>query len=445
MIRFSCKCGFEFKVAEDRAGGTVQCPRCALLVDIPRADELAWLAPDGTYALDETAVAPAVPGQTLAEMYRAFSRKTRDDDGVEKDLRPDEEHFRRIGDEPDVQTHRPVRIAPHYDPVTGERIVPLSLMDEDPQAVLPLAVLVDPSEPEELPEAILEPDIPVATAVSPVFPVRSLGYATGATGHSVSVTSLAVDLLVRPANVTVLFFIYWFYLAAYLLKIPLTTYALFLHVPPPLLNLVNLPLWLLAAHYGCVVEDVGPEAIDELPRPLRNFSLGEDLFGPMLRVAAAGVICYGPMIVVTVATGLEAPPAAAATVALAAAGTFLFPAVVLTLLTGTTVLNLTPGRVIGVIGHCGPQYALSVVMAGLAGVLSIWIVLGPAVLPVIADIPGAHAADHVAVLVPGLALTAYVTHWFAGHLGLMYRAHHDSFPWMAQRHVRTPRPAAAGR
>ena len=436
MIRFSCKCGFEFNVTEDRAGGTVQCPRCSLLVDIPRTDELAWLEADGSYGIDD--VPPdEVPGQTLAEMYRVFSRRTTDVDGVERDLRPGVEHFRRIGDPPDAQGYRPERIAPRYDPETGERIIPLSLVDEPPQPVLPLAVLADPSEVDgDETEPLLARAVSAVSAV----PVRSLGYAVGPTGRGITVTSLAVDLLVRPANITVLAFVYCFYVAAVLFEIPLNAFAEHLDVPRVVTNLLNLPLWLLAAHYGCVVEDTGPDAIDELPRPLRNFELGEDLFSPALRVAVAGVICLGPMIVVGVASGLDRPPAVAGTLALAGLGIYLFPAVVLTLLTGTTVLNLTPGRVIGVMLTCGPQYALSALMAMLSGLLTVWIVLGPRVLTFMGISPAMHASDHLVVLVPGLFVTAYVSHWFACHLGLLYRAHHESFPWLAQRHVRTPRP-----
>ncbi len=472
MIRFSCKCGLEFNLPEDRAGSMVQCPRCALLVDVPTADELAWMSDDGTLAVDGDAAGTAghaVPGQTLAQMYRAYSRKLTHADGVPIDLRPD---YADDAAAPVVETHRPERIAPRYDPVTGERIIPLALKDEPPTPVIPLGVLVDPSELDPLPfadevdaygptdgltdggvrpvMAIPVAAVPVRAAPVrplPVRPVRpaagavpSLAYATGATGRQVTARTLAIDLLTRPANLTVLFFVFWFYALAVIVRQPLELLAGVGHLSGAAVLLLDVPLWLLAAHYGCVVEDIGPDAIDELPRPLRNFSVGDDLFAPGLRVVAALLICYGPLAVFAAVTGLARPAEGAVAVLLAAAGSALFPAVVLTLVTGTTVLNLTPARVAGVAAACGGQYLLSAAAAAAALALTAAFVLGPDALPALGRLPHAHATQRFTVIVPGLALTAYATHLFAWHLGLMYRAHHDSFPWLAQRHVRAPRP-----
>ncbi len=437
MIRFSCKCGFAFNVVDGRAGEMLQCPRCNLLVDVPRADELAWLGPDGTYAVDETGDAADVPGRTLGEMYRSYSSRRTDADGVEKDLRPTAEHIRRAGDEP--RGARPARIAPRYDPETGERILPLGLKDEAAQPVLSLAEEVDPAElawaaDDDTPMPVEA--IPMATLV----PGGSLGYATGSTGGGISLRTLPVDLLVRPGNATVLFFVFWFYVAAWVAKVILNAFALaVLHVPTTSVAWLNVPLWLLAAHYGCVVQDVGPDAIDELPRPLRNFAPAEDVIGPAVRVGAAGAICYGPMLVVAAATDLHGAGAAAALL-LGVGGAYCFPAVVLTLLTGATVLNLSPPRVVGVMVRCGPQYALSAVLGVASLALTACVVLGPSVLPVLAPLTFLRAFNNPATLVPAVAATMYVTHFFAWHLGLMYRAHHDTFPWLAQRHIRTPRP-----
>ncbi len=443
MIRFACKCGNQFNVADDRAGEMLQCPRCSLLVDVPRADELAWLGPDGTYAIDTTGDDAPRPGETLAEMYRIHSRKTTDEFGNYKDLRPTAEFYRNIGDEP-LEGHTPRRIAPRYDPETGERILPLGLKDEPPQPVLSLAVEVHPDELDELPvEAIpVAGVVAAAPEIRPGVRARSLGYATGeTTGHTASLRSLPVDLLARPGNATVLFFVFWFYVAAELMMA--AEHALSfggIAVPGLVVVLSNVPLWLLLAHYGCVVQDVGPEAIDELPRPLRNFSPGEDVFGPGLRVAAAILLCYGPMLVVGGVTGLQPRAAAAATLLLGAMGSYLFPAVTLTLLTAGTVLNLSPGRLVGVIVQCGPQYALSALLAAASVVLALAVVLGPSVVPALEPATFLHAFGRPVVMVPALCVVMYVTHFFAWHLGLMYRAHHDGFPWVAQRHIRTPRP-----
>ncbi len=443
MIRFACKCGNAFNVADDRAGEMLQCPRCSLLVDVPRADELAWLGPDGTYAIDTTGDDAPPPGRTLAEMYRTYSRKTTDEHGNYKDLRPTADFYRTIGDEP-VDGHTPRRIAPRYDPVTGERILPLALKDEPAQPVLSLAVEVDLDELDEPPlEAIpVAGVVSAAPAVWPGAAARSLGYATNeTTGHAASLRTLPVDLLARPGNATVLFFVFWFYVAAELMMA--AEHALSfggIAVPGLVVVLTNVPLWFLLAHYGCVVQDVGPEAIDELPRPLRNFSPAEDVVGPGVRVAVAILICYGPMLIVGGVTGLHPRAAAAATLLLGAVGSYGFPAVVLTLLTAGTVLNLSPGRVVGVIVQCGPQYVLSAVLAGATMALALAVVLGPSVVPALEPVAFLHLFGRAVVMVPAIWVVMYVTHFFAWHLGLMYRAHHDGFPWVAQRHIRTPRP-----
>ena len=498
MIRFPCKCGFEFNVADDRAGELTQCPRCGLLADIPRADEATWLAPDGTYAIDESTGRPALaPGESLADLYRAYSRKRTDEDGVPLDLRPDEDDLRLVGEEPPAGFHKPQRIVPRYDPETGERILPLGLKDEVPRAVVPLepdagagdddadelqfkpvavrpeyrsaavrpgaaaraaapprrAVPASPLAVSPLPVSPLpasplpvEPAPVMAVPVMPVLPVppagtaRSLTYATAGTAGPVTLSSLALDLIVRPPNLTVLFFVWWFYAAGTGVKLALNLFAGVVNASPTAIALLNVPFWILLAHYGCVVEDVGTDAIDELPRPLRNLSIGDDVLFPAIRVAAAAAICFGPALAVAEVGHLSRGPVAAVVLLLTAAGTFLFPAVVLTLLTGATVLNLTPVRVLGVAATCGGQYAVSALACGATMAITVGLVLGPAVFPQLARFPVLVKADNLIVLVPGLAVAAYVTHLFAWHLALMYRMHHDAFPWVAQRHVPRPRP-----
>jgi hypothetical protein len=464
MIRFSCKCGAEFNFTDDLAGTMTQCPRCRLLVDVPTTEELVWMAPDGALAVDPRSE-DAPPARTLAELYKAFARRKSDDDGH----RSHDDFAADVDDPPNVETHRPERITPRYDPETGERIIPLALRDETPQPVIPLASEVGPRQPPRLPTrqvhiAVAVPVTPIHVLPVPVepipveaipveaipveplpaiparpVPVRRLGYANADTGRPTTLSTLAVDLLVRPANLFVLFFVSWFYVLGFLFKLPLTGLALFLGFPPILAQLINFPLWALVSHYGCVVEDIGPDAIDELPRPLRNFSVGDDLFAPGLRVSLAAAICYGPAFALGAATGLGTPLVVALTLSLAAVGSYLFPAVVLTLLTGSTVLNLAPARVVGVIRDCGGQYAGSALLAGAVLIGHVGFVLGPAVLPTLGRFGFLRAGDHVAVLVPALCLTMYLTHLFAWHLGLMYRAHHDVFPWLAQRHIPTNR------
>jgi hypothetical protein len=45
---------------------------------------------------------------------------------------------------------------------------------------------------------------------------------------------------------------------------------------------------------------------------------------------------------------------------------------------------------------------------------------------------------------PCLVAGIYLMHLFAWYMGLVYRAHHEQFPWILQRHIRDPnrhRPA----
>ena len=591
MIRCACKCGFEFRLADDRAGGTEQCPRCGLLVDVPTADELAVMGPDGTLPVELADNGPPPPGQTLGELYRAYASRRTDDDGHDLDLRPDADHLRHVGDHdrPDAQGYRPQPIRPRYDPATGERIIPLGLKDEKPRRVLPvppadagedddgpipLAELVadppaqpaagasdvqprlqpatsarrnhaaspgpvepipvesamrshspaarsagptgsyrrlaaTPVEPlpvepttrspsaasatqpaagRHRPSAVLpieplpvEPlpvePIPVARPASgrrpaaraagvpmarlrspagqPVLteagagqpvpvarPVRSLTYATGDAARPHTIGGMAIDLLARPANTVVLTFVGLIYFVAFLLQGPLDGLAHLLGFPPVLVQVLNLPLMATAAHYGCVVEDVGPDAIDELPRPGRDFGFGDDLFAPATRVVAALAICFGPATAVATVTNWGTAWAVLLTLGLGAVGAAFFPAVVLTLLTGSTVLNLTPVRVVGVIVRCGGGYVASVLLGAASVIGTAVFVLGPDTLPPLARLgPLVAYTRGMSVAVPAVFATMYVSHLFAWHLGMMYRQHHDRFPWVGQRHVPVPRPA----
>lgn len=51
-------------------------------------------------------------------------------------------------------------------------------------------------------------------------------------------------------------------------------------------GLAYLPfLPLVLAHYGNVIDETGREARDELPRPFRDLSWADDLWGPFYRMA----------------------------------------------------------------------------------------------------------------------------------------------------------------
>src|SRR5438067_531164 len=130
MIDFPCHCGQRFSVEDDQAGGTVQCPRCGLLNDVPTLEDLSSITEDGTYTLRPSQKPRHDP---LPDMLRVLGRDRVDDEGFEKDLRPSETTFERVGqaDEPS-DTADPAqpgpRPAPRYDPITGELIRPLAVV-----------------------------------------------------------------------------------------------------------------------------------------------------------------------------------------------------------------------------------------------------------------------------------------------------------------------------
>ncbi len=406
----------------------LQCPQCGLAVDIPTMDDLPNLNPDGTFAFDDLSVLE--DPITLADLHRTFTPRTTDEQGHEKDLRPTRDHFERIVV---AETLAPQRVAPRYDPVTGELIRPLQLKDEEPVPVIPLG-------PDSRP--VTDP-IP-ATRPSPKFqhtqpmPVPSLAYAVGATRRP-SHYPPWVDLLM-PANMAVMFFVLLFYVAAYLAKIPLNTFAIYLNVPTVYALIPNIPLWLIVAHYGCVVEDIGPDAMDELPRPMRHMAFGEDLFHPLLRVLLALTLCFWPVGLVLLKMDQTTRAGPALVLTLVVIGCSVFPAVALTTLTGVTVLNLTPSRIMAVISLCGGRYLKAVPLFFAVFVLTSYLMLGPSTIPAMVNFPGIQYTLRLTVLLPGVVLAIYLSHLFAWQLGLMYREHFDEFPWLAQRHIRTEKP-----
>ena len=420
MIKFPCKCGHPFNLTEDQAGALVQCPRCGLLADVPTLSDLANMNPDGTLAFSE--VNTAVDNVTAADLHHYFTNKTTDSRGREKDLRNQAENIRAIGVE-DEQGDRP---SPRYDPVTGELIRPLQFKDDAPMPVLPLR---PPLQDESAPPIPVVP-IPVAQPVK-VQP-RSLGYAFGDTRKQVTLTTLAGELMM-PANTAVMFFIWLLYVAAFFTTSALASYTeRFLQTVWPFL-LLNLPMWLILAHAGCTIESIGPDAIDELPRPLRDFGLVDDILWPAFCIVRTMVICF----ILPVIFYRKLDPANPMTIPIVMTfggiGCFIFPAVLLTSVTGTTVLNLSPGRVLGVIKECGMGYFVSVLLFVLAAVPSVFYLAGPLLFRTI----NAGRLGSPEVMLPMVLVSVYFLHFFCWQMGMMYRAGHDQFPWLAQRHVKS--------
>src|SRR5262249_41268295 len=148
--------------------------------------------------------------------------------------------------------------APKYDPITGELI--------EPMAVAPAAV---------------KPITPMGGTPARRGRSSSIAYATGDLARHVSPTGALLELF-TPPNAMVMLFIFVFH---WLLQVT----VLFYNVYVPLLGTAVMAFYILA-HYGCVVDEIGPDGRDELPRPMRGLSWRDDLFGPFFRVTLALVL-----------------------------------------------------------------------------------------------------------------------------------------------------------
>ena len=200
--------------------------------------------------------------------------------------------------------------------------------------------------------------------------------------------------------------------------------------------MLNLPLWLILAHYGCVIEDTSLEARDELPRPLRHLDISQDLLNPFVNVVIAGLICYFPAIIIAMpSVPLQDHPRLCLVLLFELIGSFFFPAVVLTTITGSTMLNLRPDRVMGVILRCGGDYILAVGIYLIALHATMFYLI-PADYSWI-DPTLLTRLQKPVVSVPIVAVCVYLTHYFCWLLGLMYRTNHDKFPWILQRYIST--------
>lgn len=427
MIKFPCKCSHIFNLTEDMAGGLVQCPRCGLLADVPTISELENITEDGAFKINDAA--PITDNIELADLHDAFAPGTIDEEGNAIDLRSDAEHFRRIGVRADAD---PPRVAPKYDPSTGELIRPLELKDERGDA--------DARASRGCAHTEITPIAPMP--VIPIHHPKSVGYAVGELRKQVTTATLMLELLM-PANAIVMFFIFVLYVIAGFATTILGVGGAFFHIS---LQILNFPLWLILAHYGCVIEDTGPDSHDELPRPFRHFGLAEDLWNPFIRVFRAGLICFLPALI----AGMPRVPMGSlrtpVVLILELIGAFFLPAVLLTTVTGTTSANLRPDRVLAVIRRCGGDYILAVGLLVLSLVPTGFYLIGPAIIPNGADSILLDRIYKPAVAMPVLAICVYLLHFFCWHLGLLYRAHHDEFPWEMQRHIpTTPRTVAPPR
>lgn len=418
MIRFVCTCGHRFEVNGDLAGTSLQCPACRLLCDVPTLSEIESFTEEGTYRLDadRTVVHDA---DRMADLGIIYSKEKVDRDGNTIDLRtvPAGRPLPRgTADEPGeasvefdlAPSAADVSHRPKYDPETGELVRPLDIVRDDDKDV-------DPST------------IPVAKA--------ALTYAAGDIDKRVNPLSAAMELFL-PMNVVVMFFI----LCAHVFNGMMFIAAVGLLFLWPVLLLLQ---GLILSHYGNVIDEIGRNESNDLPRPLGDLSLHEDLWAPFVQMAGGIMIAFVVPITVLVTLARKAGLADEwMFLAGGIIGTIIGPAVLLTTNLSGSTFNLRPDRVLNVMRICGIHYvAVTLVWAvtwpiyffgwlGFCFAL-LRLFLGPAYV-------GGGLFTEWALVLPALVVGIYLMHYFCWYLGLLYKAHHLEFPWVLQRFIRDP-------
>ena len=424
MIRFPCNCGQQYEMPDDQAGNAFQCTRCGRLVDVPVLSDLKNLAADGTYGLDETPMEQAESAK-LEEMMMAFSREKVDLYGNEKDLRNTQDDYAGLGGpetlelaggDGDDDDHSAAAVrsrAPKYDPVTGELIRPLDVREKH-----------RPSEAEAA--------VPVAKAM--------IAYARHRRGEMPFQASQILPEMFRAQNMVVTLVIFIVHFLLQLMLFPVMI-GMWLLVPA-----MMIVAGLILSHYAVVVNEIATEDKDELPRPLRDFSWHDDLWGPFVHFSVASFIAYGPLIAVN---WMPANPVLLIAYSLSVLiwGTFIFPSLFLTMTTSGHWLNLAPDRVLRVIRNLGWKYVLCVILWA-AGLVSYAIGIGGTMYALAALFapPGMMAGNPwlvTAIAYPLLIVAIFMMHVFCWYLGLQYRAYQPTFGWALQSHYRSkPEPRA---
>lgn len=403
MIQFPCHCGHQFSLGDDAAGGMIQCPKCGRLNDIPSLSDVQQID-DGIFRLSDPEPRKS-DSQHLSEMRLLHTRQRVDDmTGEEIDLRPTEDDIANSGiDEVPLEmtdVARPGR--PRYDPITGELVRP---MDVKP-----------PTEPRIDPATV-------------PFAKKTLEYATRPT-EKIGAGDIFLALF-RPVNLFVMSFVVLLHI---FLQVTILVWAggVFFIAP-----VVIVAAGMILAHYGIVIDEIGPTGRDELPRPFRELSWSDDLWGPASRFAFSLVLCFWPLML---PWELFSRPAYAFGLgAILLLGLFMFPAVLLTATTSGSLVNLRIDRVVRVIGTCGGHYLVVLAAFTIAGGIYLTAITALTLSTAALFISKTLAAPLIGVSVSsiGIIVGVFLMHFACWHLGRLYRLHYDRFPWTLQHHVRT--------
>ena len=401
MIRFACRCKYVFEVPADAAGTQLQCPECHRLVDVPSMEELAGLGEDGSYRIS-TPEAKSDPHH-FEDMRRVYSKEKVDEFGDEIDLRQTHEQFLAAGTEDHFDDFAAGGERPKYDPETGELVRPLEMREELKPLPPPMAV-------------------PMAQT--------TLNYATPGLQTRYSIWAPFV-MLFSPINLAAMFFVLIGHL--FMVMAMFSVFTAFFAIAIVGAGLV--------AHYGVVIEEIGIEEKDEVPRFLRHFNIADDIWLPFARVFLAWMICFGPgRIVWTVWMNMKGAhfELALAWMGLDLAGLIFLPGVVLITTTSGSISNLRPDRVLGTIGKIGARYAFFVLLYAVGfAIYVVGIVLTPShFVSIIHAKSFSSWFDYGLISWGTLIVGIFLMHWFAWLIGMEYRTGHMGFPWVFQQFER---------
>jgi hypothetical protein len=395
-IRFSCICDHRFDLPVEQAGSQLQCPKCMRLVDVPQLNELGAFEEDGTLRMGDSHENESA----LRSKVRAFAHR--------EDLRADLDTFLNIGTP--ITDPKPTK--PRYDPITGD-------------LVRLIEVQADAAPPPQ--------EVPLARPV--------ISYGTGAT------EPVSLDLkwwqmpwrLLQGHSLMAMSFVF----AAHVLV------ALFLILP--IANFFVIPaVAVLAAvtiaHFGNVIDHIGPQNHDDVPVMLRGVSFSEDIWQPFAGFLLATLLCFGPALAIHIFvhdSWLKANPWAVATAL--GVGIFIFPAAFMTATASGAVENLWPPRVLRVILAAPIRYVLALV-AFLVGIVAYYYFLTTLLITSTAGLifgglgPSLNTVMINTAMQTAAALIAtYALHLSTAWLAIIYRTHHAQFHWVLQSHTKRPR------
>lgn len=432
MISFPCPCGkHRFDLPNDEAGSLVQCPVCSRLNDVPTLSELSQLDVDGTLKVSDEEPDREKERNRLAEQLRVFGKKKTTSGGEEIDLRQTFDDLRRAGAEEtplDLRDELRPR-APKYDPITGELIQPLDVAPVKARKVLPVSKTTTESRAMN------------ATAYDAATRRQgTIGYAPARTAAREGQTPLTFGSLplrlFEPINLMVMIFVGVASLFGSVASIfPLMGGFFLLYTAPFAVGALTL------AHYANCIEDLGPGAQEELPRPLRSLEFGADLWWPFVHMFSTIAICFGPAITLVANTPDYPPIRFVGGITLLFGGACLFPVVALILCASGHYGNLRPDRVINTILVFGWTYLPTVFITLVALIFNAAAGIGVVVAIASTFAPGTTATWTFMGIAAAAALVfsavaTYFSHLTVWWLGLLYQRHEDHLPWEFQEHER---------